>query len=78
MSYLRIQSLGKRYGGVVALDSVSLDIAGAGIYGLIGPNGAGKTTLFDCLAGTTEPDQGQVWLWHAPFRSAASCPRKPV
>ena len=62
MSYLRIQSLGKRYGGVVALDSVSLDIAGAGIYGLIGPNGAGKTTLFDCLAGTTEPDQGQVWL----------------
>jgi len=62
MSYLRIQSLGKRYGGVVALDSVSLDIEGAGIYGLIGPNGAGKTTLFDCLAGTTEPDQGQVWL----------------
>ena len=62
MSYLRIQSLGKRYGGGVALDSVSLDIAGAGIYGLIGPNGAGKTTLFDCLAGTTEPDQGQVWL----------------
>jgi ABC-type branched-subunit amino acid transport system ATPase component len=62
VSYLRIQSLGKRYGGVVALDGVSLEIAGAGIYGLIGPNGAGKTTLFDCLAGTTEPDQGRVWL----------------
>ena len=62
MSYLRIQSLGKRYGGVVALDGVSLEIAGAGIYGLIGPNGAGKTTLFDCLAGTTAPDQGRVWL----------------
>ncbi len=60
MSALRLQSVSKRYGGIVALDRVSIDIDGPGIYGLIGPNGAGKTTLFDVIAGAVRPDSGQV------------------
>lgn len=40
MTTLRVQSLGKRYGGVVALDAAGFDIEAPGIYGLIGPNGA--------------------------------------
>lgn len=62
MTTLRLQSLTKHYGGILALDGAGFDIEGPGIYGLIGPNGAGKTTLFDAIAGTVTPDSGQVWL----------------
>ena len=59
---LSIRSIRRTFGGVVALDQVSFDIEGPGIYGLIGPNGAGKTTLFDTVAGIVRPDAGQVLL----------------
>lgn len=62
MTTLQVQSLGKRYGGVVALDSASFNISAPGIYGLIGPNGAGKTTLFDAIAGHITADSGAVTL----------------
>ena len=51
-----------RYGGIVAVDGVSLHAAYGEIVGLIGPNGAGKTTLFDVLSGHVEPDGGRVFL----------------
>ncbi len=57
---LEARGLSKRYGGVVALDDVSLSIANTRICGLIGPNGAGKTTLFDVITGRTTPDRGVV------------------
>ena len=55
-----IQQLVKSFGGLLALDGVSLDIAEGEFFGLLGPNGAGKTTLISCLAGLVRPDQGKL------------------
>jgi branched-chain amino acid transport system ATP-binding protein len=52
---LQVRDLSVRYGGVLALSSVSFDVADGQIVGLIGPNGAGKTTCIDALSGFTTP-----------------------
>ena len=57
---LSVQNVGVRFGGIVALDGVSFDIAAGEIVGLIGPNGAGKTTLFNCLSRLYECDRGDI------------------
>jgi branched-chain amino acid transport system permease protein len=59
---LACSGLTKRFGGVVAVDAVSLSLPAAGLYGLCGPNGAGKSTLFNLLAGSSRADSGQVML----------------
>mgnify|MGYP001111598221 CR=1 FL=1 len=60
--YLRIQGLTKKFGGIVAVDNVSMDIEKGEIVGLIGPNGSGKTTLLDTVSGFLEKDGGKVLL----------------
>lgn len=59
-SLLTVHDLTVRFGGIVALDSVSFDVEEGQIVGLIGPNGAGKTTLFNCLSRLYTPDRGDI------------------
>src|SRR5207249_11235349 len=57
---LEIEGLSKSFGGVAAVDRVSLALEPGRIYGLIGPNGSGKTTLFHCVTGVERRDAGRV------------------
>ena len=59
---LEIENLSKRFGGVVASDSVSLTLARGELHAVIGPNGAGKTTLIGQLSGEIAPDAGRIRL----------------
>jgi branched-chain amino acid transport system ATP-binding protein len=62
MTMLRLRDVTVKFGGVVALDGVSLDINRGEILGLIGPNGAGKTTLFNCISGVIKPNAGSMFF----------------
>ena len=59
---IEVQGLSKRFGGLIAVNNVSLKIARGSITGLIGPNGAGKTTLFNVIAGNLAPSSGRVFF----------------
>ncbi len=60
MPVIEVTNLHKRYGGTVAVDDVSFDVAAGEIFGVLGPNGAGKTTTVECVAGLRVPDGGEV------------------
>jgi branched-chain amino acid transport system ATP-binding protein len=57
---IEVEGISKSFGGVMAVDRVSLSLRKSEIRGLIGPNGAGKTTFFKLLAGNLSPDRGKV------------------
>jgi branched-chain amino acid transport system ATP-binding protein len=59
---LRVEKLVRRFGGILATDNVSLDVAKSELHAIIGPNGAGKTTLISQLTGHLVPDSGSVSL----------------
>ena len=55
-----LRGIGKRFGGVVALDQIDLSIHPGEVIGLVGDNGAGKSTLIKILSGAYLPDQGEI------------------
>jgi branched-chain amino acid transport system ATP-binding protein len=57
---LQVDSVYKKFGGVIALDNVSYSLDGKNIAGIIGPNGSGKTTLLNVISGLVRPDKGRV------------------
>jgi len=57
---IEVSGLTKRFGGLTALEDVSLAVAGGNVVGIIGVNGAGKTTLMNCLCGIYRPDAGTI------------------
>jgi branched-chain amino acid transport system ATP-binding protein len=57
---LRLDDITMQFGGVVAVNNLSLEVNRGEIVALIGPNGAGKTTAFNCITGVYEPTNGMV------------------
>ena len=62
MSLLELRNICMDFGGLRAIDSLSLSIDAGQILGLIGPNGAGKSTAFNCVAGVYKPTSGEIWF----------------
>jgi len=59
---LKVEGLGKRFGGITALTDYSVEIRWGELVGLIGPNGAGKTTVFNLLSGVLKPTGGHIYF----------------
>lgn len=69
MPLLVAQDVTKRFGGLVAVNSLDLEIEQGSIVSVIGPNGAGKTTFFNCIAGLYPVDEGQIRLEDHPIQN---------
>ena len=67
MALLEVESVRRSFGGLVAVDGVSLGVSAGQIKGVIGPNGAGKTTLFNMISGLLKPDAGQIMFKGRPI-----------
>lgn len=63
---LRLEHVTMQFGGVVAVNDLSLEVNQGEIVALIGPNGAGKTTAFNCITGVYEPTNGGSPFWENP------------
>lgn len=72
MELLRLDQVGKRFGGITACDNISFNVQRGQIVGLIGPNGAGKTTVFNLVTGVYKPSSGRIF-----FRDKEIGGRKP-
>ena len=73
---LEVKGLTMDFGGLRAVDAVSLNVCAGEIVALIGPNGAGKTTFFNCVTGIYKPSNGDV-LVHPPEKKSQKINRSP-
>ena len=64
---LRLENITMQFGGVVAINNLSMEVNEGEIVALIGPNGAGKTTAFNCITGVYEPTNGAVYFHGKPI-----------
>lgn len=62
MTLLAIKNLTKRFGGLTAVDSLTIDVESGGVHGLIGPNGSGKSTVLNLISGIYRPTEGSIAL----------------
>ncbi len=69
---LAVSGLGRRFGGLVAVDGLDLAIEPGEIVGLLGPNGSGKTTVLNLISGALAPDAGQILLRGRPIQGQAA------
>jgi branched-chain amino acid transport system ATP-binding protein len=69
---LEVDNLGKRFGGFIALENISLSVRGGERVGLIGPNGSGKSTLVNCICGTLHNEAGSVHFDGHPLDGATA------
>lgn len=65
---VHIENLVKRYGSLVALDHLNLDIQEGEIFGLLGPNGSGKTTAINCMLALLKYDKGSIQIFGQEMR----------
>jgi branched-chain amino acid transport system ATP-binding protein len=71
MPLLELDGLSRRFGGILAVDRVSLRVAAGEVRAIIGPNGAGKSTLFNLITGVLTPSAGEVWFDGSPITGLA-------
>ena len=75
---LRLEDITMQFGGVVAINNLSLEVNQGEIVALIGPNGAGKTTAFNCITGVYEPTNGKVFFHGNPIAVSHPTGRKMI
>jgi branched-chain amino acid transport system ATP-binding protein len=78
MSLLRLENVTKRFGGLVAVDDVSLEIQEGELIAIVGPNGAGKTTLFNVISGVFRPEEGRVFFEDKDITQLPTYKRAPL
>jgi ABC-2 type transport system ATP-binding protein len=72
---LRTESLSKRYGSLLALDALDLDVPAGEVFGFLGPNGAGKSTTVRLVLGLARPTAGRAWVFGADAADVAAAHR---
>ena len=70
---LQVRGVSKTFGGILAVNDVSFDVAEGEILGIIGPNGSGKSTLFNCVLGQLRPSAGQILVDGHPVTGLRPC-----
>jgi branched-chain amino acid transport system ATP-binding protein len=78
MSLLRLENITKRFGGLVAVNNVSLEVQEGELIAIVGPNGAGKTTLFNVVSGAFPPEEGKVFFEDRDITQLPAYKRAPL